>query len=339
VKSQTNKLIYYDSDWKVISDKSNASYFRKIEDQPNNPKHFLVKDFYITGEVQMEAEMTSIDPEIMDGDVKFFFKNGKQHTSRKYRDGKEDGYYKEWYENDKLEKEGLMENDELNGEWKYYYANGKLRTTGSYIAGSTSGIWKTYNLDGEYYLQQNYKDNQLIGIKLIDNSKGLYEYYTEIDSIGKINIIPFIGYDTDKEYKLVEPLIKDNINFLQKCTDFNTFQINYPYTMIWLTNCPYMGKFEINATKFMVEYTTEIEKSYKYSSFMTKMYILGLGAYLLENNGKINDLNKFHETGALFLINYYLSLKKIDSKEKSKKIEMLAELNSRGKLLDYIKKY
>jgi hypothetical protein len=89
----------------------------------------------------------------------------------------------------------------------------------------------------------------------------------------------------------------------------------------------------------MVEYTTEIEKSYKYSSFMTKMYILGLGAYLLENNGKINDLNKFHETGALFLINYYLSLKKIDSKEKSKKIEMLAELNSRGKLLDYIKKY
>jgi hypothetical protein len=47
---------------------------------------------------------------------------------------------------------------------------------------------------------------------------------------------------------------------------------------------------------------------------MTKMYLLGLGAYLLDNSGKINDLYKFHESGAVFMINYYLALKKIDSK-------------------------
>lgn len=337
--SQTIKTIYYDSDWKEISNKKNASFFRKIENDKNHTNHFIVKDFYITGEAQMEAEMISYNPEVMDGNVTYYFKNGKKHTERKFINGKENGYYKEWYENGEIESEGLMQNDGQTGEWKYYYSNGKIRTTGTMIKGNKSGNWKVYNIEGKYYLQQTYSNDNLTAIDLIDKSKGLYEYFTEVDSTGNYSIRPFIGYKTNEEYKLTEPLIRDNIKFLQSCTDANTFQINYAYTLIWLTNCPYVGKFAINATKFMVDHTTEIEKSYKYSSLMTKMYILGLGLYLLDNNGKINNLSEFHESGAIAMINYYLALKKIDSSEKSKKIESLVDLQRNGKLLEFIQKY
>jgi len=337
--SQESKTIYYDSNWKVISDSKKASFYRKIGSSPNEKGHYLVKDYYITGEIQMDAVMSSYDPEIMDGDVNYYFKNGKKQTERKYINGKENGYYKEWYENGKIENEGLMKEDKLEGEWKYYYANGNTRMIGSYINGLKNGVWKISNIEGEYYLQQKYKDDILISIELIDKSKGLYEYFTEIDSIGNYNITPYISYKTSEEYKLVEPLIRNNINYLKTCTDFNVLQIDYAYTFLWLTNCPYLGKFAIGATKFMADYTTKIEKSYKYSPLMMKMYLLGLGKYFLDNNGKINDMNKFHEIGATFMITYYLELKKIDKKENSKKLEELVDIFNKGKLNDFIKKY
>lgn len=337
--SQEIKTIYYDSEWHVLPSKKNASYFRKIENNPNKEKHYIIKDYYITGEIQMEAEMTSYEPEIMDGDVSYFFKNGHKSTERKYINGKENGYYKEWYENGEIEKEGLIQNNEQTGEWKYYYANEKLRMVGTLTNGKKNGIWKIYNLDGQFYLQQSYNNDVLTGLDLIDKSKGLYEYFTEIDSTGKYSIIPFIDYETNEEFKLSEPLIKNNITFLQTCTDPNNFSINYAYTLIWLSNCPYIGKFAINTTKFMVDYVTEIEKSYKYSSEMTKMYILGLGSYLLDNKGKINSLSKFHESGAVCMLNYYKTLQNIDAKEKSKKLESLLDLQKDGKLLNFIEKY
>ncbi|MFI5171685.1 MAG: toxin-antitoxin system YwqK family antitoxin [Chitinophagales bacterium] len=330
--------VYYDADWKPVGDKKDAVFYRDITAHYPPNDHFLIKDHFITGELQMEAELSSLEPEVRIGEVNYYFKNGKKSQSLTYSNGKLNGKYFKWFENGAIEEEGVMKDDDQAGEWKYYYANGKLRMSGNYISGSKSGEWKVYNLEGVYYLLQTYKEGNLSAIKLIDKSNGMYQYFSTVDSQNKFSLTPFVDYSTAEEFKLVEPLVKENLKYLQSCTDLNQFYLVYPFTMIYLTSNPTLGKFVVNTTPFMVEYS-KVEESYKYSSIMTSMYMLGLGAYFLEHQGQIDDLNKYHESGAKYMINYYLQMKKVDSKEKSKKLEELVELEEKGKLEDFIKKY
>jgi hypothetical protein len=69
------------------------------------------------------------------------------------------------------------------------------------------------------------------------------------------------------------------------------------------------------------------------------MYILGLGAYLLDNGGKINDLDKFHLSGATTMLTQYQARKKTDAGQTSTKLEELLALQKSGKLAAYIKNY
>jgi antitoxin component YwqK of YwqJK toxin-antitoxin module len=337
VVCQEDNTIYYDENWKEISDKSEAHFYRKISESADNPKHFVVKDFYISGEIQMEAIYSSLDPEIKNGDAFFYYKNGQKQTKRFYIDNEENGSYQEWFPNGNPLSEGAMKNNEENGIWKYYYSDGKLRKEGAYANGYEDGVWKIYNLDEVYYLKYTYKNKLLSKAELIDDSKGYYEYFNDPDGTEN-SINPYFYYRQTEEFKATEHLIKKNIELLQTSVDFNVQNVIYPFTLLWVTNCPYLGKFEIYVGRFMLDYTT-LDKSYKYAPLMTKMYTMGLASYFLDHGGNTSDNIAFHEAGATFMVNYYLNLKKLDSSQKNEKMEKLANLLKKGKLNSFIKKY
>jgi hypothetical protein len=309
------KTIYYDANRNEISDKSKAVYYRKVVRDAHMPTLFLAKDYWITGELLMDAELSSVEPQVKNGAIKYFFKNGKKKS------------------------EGKMQNDRLIGECSYYYANGVLRASGPYTNGKKNGVWKTFNTEGVQYLKQTFENDVLTGIELLNKAKGFYEYYSEEDSTVRYTLVPSVSYKTAEEYKLTEPLIKDNFKFLETCINQSVFQPDYQYTLIWLTNCPYAGKMTVNLSHFMKDYTTDLERSYDYYPQMTKMYMIGLGKYLLEHNGKVESPAEYHASGANSMVNYFLTLKKSDPKAKSKKMDELADLQKKGKLLSYIQNY
>lgn len=53
--------IYLDKSWKPISDPAEASYYRTVEPQDGK---FMVHDYYINGQLQMEALCTAYQPKL-----------------------------------------------------------------------------------------------------------------------------------------------------------------------------------------------------------------------------------------------------------------------------------
>ncbi len=338
--SQNIKTIYYDAEWKVINNKKNATYYRNIEPYSKDKTHFLVKDFYITGEKQMEAILSSIEPEINDGYSNFYYKNGQQNTARNYINGKENGVYKEWYSNGQLKMEGNIKDDNKTGSWSYFYSNGKLNTSGIYLNNNKNGIWKIYNIHGINYLNKIYLDGLLNKIEILDNKKIVYEYYSELnEKDNKENLIPFIDYNTENEYELFATAIIDNINFLENNIKLDQFDEVYAYTMLWLTNNPTLGKFGLNMTKFVADFPLKIEKTYEFESLMFKMYTLGLGKYSINRSTNRKDEIAAQVSGIETMLKLYNALKAKNTKAISKKMEKLSDLSIKNQLYDFIKNY
>src|SRR5690242_19897643 len=89
---------YYDKNWNVVSDTSSAAYFRTVkEDVP----FYVVRNYYISGKLQMEAWCDTYQPEI-----KY---NGKKTV---------------YYENGVVKEEGIYKKNALAGMFRSYYEDG-----------------------------------------------------------------------------------------------------------------------------------------------------------------------------------------------------------------------
>jgi antitoxin component YwqK of YwqJK toxin-antitoxin module len=161
--------IWYDANWgKTV--KAQASYFRPAPVKKDNG--FLLVDYYLSGVKQMQAFSLKLDEELFDGEVVWYYENGKvmqtvnyksnvligkrknYHESGplksqySYTDGKIAGDWVSYFENSKLSESGKYENGERNRSWKEYYKNGKLKGEGNYANDKKVGVWKMYYYDG-----------------------------------------------------------------------------------------------------------------------------------------------------------------------------------------------
>lgn len=94
---------YFDHEWKTVTDPAKASYYRTIE---QNDRGFLVRDYYISGKLQMEAECTMVSPELMtEGKRVLYYENGKVNETGEYHFNERIGIHKWYYENGQPKKE------------------------------------------------------------------------------------------------------------------------------------------------------------------------------------------------------------------------------------------
>jgi periplasmic protein TonB len=70
---QLNDTIFYDQNWKE-TDNSNYLYYRIIE---KDGKLFSVRDYWLTGDIQMRGVYKSLKREIRHGDFIWYYRNGK----------------------------------------------------------------------------------------------------------------------------------------------------------------------------------------------------------------------------------------------------------------------
>jgi antitoxin component YwqK of YwqJK toxin-antitoxin module len=89
-------------------------------------------------------------------------------------DGSRDGHWRDLYPDGKVKAEGDYNNGKEVGEWKYYYPDGKLEQDGKFTStGKFHGIWKWYYNSGQLMREEEYNNGFKDGI------------HTEYDESGK----------------------------------------------------------------------------------------------------------------------------------------------------------
>lgn len=129
--------IYLDIDWKEVPDSSQAKYYREYRlDQDSN---FIgkVQDFYISGQLQWEGHISSMEPFIMEGICRWYYENGI------------------------LKERGRFVNDERQGDFICYYDNGQIKYSGAYINDNAEGVFIIFDKDGTLLPQELYRSDTL----------------------------------------------------------------------------------------------------------------------------------------------------------------------------------
>ena len=130
---------YFDSEWNRCQPKD-ATYYRIITySAPHTPKG-VVKDYYISGELQSEQTPVYIDYDdegknFHEGETHLYHKNGKVAESGYYFNNKHNGPYTQFYENGSKQTEAFFNFGVLNGTLISYFENGNPYTVAIYDNG------------------------------------------------------------------------------------------------------------------------------------------------------------------------------------------------------------
>lgn len=147
--------IYYNKNWKVITNKAFASYYRYAL-YPANPtmaKEF--KTYYIDGALQSEGSFLELDKND-DANSKFtdtyisYYKDGNVEEKKTYVDGKLNGEYSIYFNNGNINKHFLMSEGRRDGLSATFTEDGKICTLTPYVSDQPDGYYVVVDIDGNY---------------------------------------------------------------------------------------------------------------------------------------------------------------------------------------------
>lgn len=147
--------IYYNKNWKVITNKAFASYYRYAL-YPANPamaKEF--KTYYIDGALQSEGSFLELDKND-DANSKFtdtyisYYKDGNVEEKKTYVDGKLNGEYSIYFNNGNISKHFLMSEGRRDGLSATFTEDGKICTLTPYVSDQPDGYYVVVDIDGNY---------------------------------------------------------------------------------------------------------------------------------------------------------------------------------------------
>ena len=158
VPKDRTDTIYYDKTWRVISNKTFATYYRYALYPADSlaPKYF--KTFYLNGELQGEGN---------------FIELGDRNDANSIFDGEIDYYYP----GGALKRRMFYSNGKSNGECTDYYENGNIKEHISIIDGKKHGINSSFTEDGIVCRLQEYDNDKPSAFYVIVDKDGNYSKY------------------------------------------------------------------------------------------------------------------------------------------------------------------
>ena len=156
-----NDTLYFDKTWK-LSTCQDASYFRIITNDTSGKFLFHIKDYYISGQLQMTGMYKSINPDFKTGPFIYYFSDGSKHLMCNYIKNQLEGDYKEWYKNGQIKSEKYYKHNLLNGAEKSWSKEGNLIKKVEYKEGKKNGYFYTFYDNGQPVRKDLYKNDKLI---------------------------------------------------------------------------------------------------------------------------------------------------------------------------------
>ena len=131
---------YFDENWNRCKQKD-ASYYRLVTYESDNKPQGVVKDFYISGQLQSEFTAVYLDYDdegknFHEGEATWYFKNGKIEQKRYYYNNQINGKNTFYYDNGQIAQEANYNNGYLDGTYQSWYKTGKTKLIAYYEKGS-----------------------------------------------------------------------------------------------------------------------------------------------------------------------------------------------------------
>ncbi|MEL7269174.1 MAG: hypothetical protein AAGL34_06350 [Bacteroidota bacterium] len=162
-----NDTIFYDDQWKK-SEKQLAAYFRVATQEAEG--RYLVKDYFITGELQMEGVSRYPDRDYWEGKVTWYNKDGSLLQIGNFAQGRLNGDFESYIDGKKL---------------MAVYKNGRL------LSGKTNSLYRNYRFYSEI------RNDTLFEISHLGSLEGpRNERYLVMDDFGTYQTMRSVSYDS-----------------------------------------------------------------------------------------------------------------------------------------------
>lgn len=168
---------WYDADWETVSTKDSATYYRPKPIRQTNGL-YLVKDYFMSGALQMEAYSKTIPKDVYHGILKRYYENGQVEDSENYINNNKHGKNVGYYQNGKLADDEYYVNGLLQGVQKYYREdNGGLYLQVDYAKGLFHGDYIEYHKSGAVKRKEKWKRGNMKSGMCYDESAKKVPYY------------------------------------------------------------------------------------------------------------------------------------------------------------------
>lgn len=184
---------FFNEEWKHC-DSAVASFYRVITYNDQGSPKGIVRDYFISGELQWEGRFSYLDKydsynSKHEGECSWYYKNGKKQSTTYYLNGIRSGHSKGWYENGTCSFECTYKSGQFTGMYLAWYESGLLQSYAYYENGKIIGT-DAYNCDefGECGATEKYnffppkevksKKNSETDLDLFDFTSDNYGYYT-----------------------------------------------------------------------------------------------------------------------------------------------------------------
>lgn len=186
--AQDIDTIYYNEGWEMIDNTKEAVYFRVYANEKTNGFYEL-KDYFISGELQMSGQYTDIAHEDRTGEFKAYYENGQLNYIATYKNNRLEGTYESWYEDGTVKSEVEYKRGRRVGEANYYFENGQLEAR--YLFDADSGV------DSVYWF---YEDGQpeAVGTMIGDQYNQSIRYFEYWNEMGDKTITNGVGEMTSE---------------------------------------------------------------------------------------------------------------------------------------------
>jgi antitoxin component YwqK of YwqJK toxin-antitoxin module len=223
-QSENDKIIYLDST-NMVTTSNNYKYYRIIKDYKLDKESYTILDYYKSGALQMEGTSQNKEGFSKEGEITYYYENGKKKSVTNFVKGRVNGKDFEWYDNGNKKLEGVYIEDEkkrtaqhkidqfwdINGVQKITDGNGFFEDQGESESskgeiknGFKEGLWEgTFKKHKNSY-KETYKNGKLISGISTDKNGETYKYTEEeIAPNPKNGIMDFYKFIA-KNYKTPE---------------------------------------------------------------------------------------------------------------------------------------
>ncbi|WP_460219844.1 toxin-antitoxin system YwqK family antitoxin [Psychroserpens sp. MEBiC05023] len=188
-----NDTIWFDQDWNETS-KYYAEFFRPQPKLKNGK--YLIKDYYINGQLQMKGLSIRQDSTFFDGLVTHYYKSGETKSTVQFKNGKPHGKATQYFENGSISLIVPYNDGVEHGTYKAYHKNGNLRGRIDLKNNIRDGLYEEYYENGNKRAFIIYKDGKVNGdfIEYFENGNIRYAAY-QINNMlqGVVKVYDFDG--------------------------------------------------------------------------------------------------------------------------------------------------
>jgi membrane associated rhomboid family serine protease len=181
--------VFYDSNWVETDNHAAARYFRLGWRDSLGRWQGDVRDYYISGKIQMKGRYTD---NMHDGVFLYYSEEDHYESAGRYEREDPVGKWEYYYPNGRLHREvvyagrtftrsvydtaGVAQVVNGNGRQVTWHATGAVSEEGAFENGLRQGLWRGFYADGKPYFEEYYRDNRLERGRSLDVHGNKYVY-------------------------------------------------------------------------------------------------------------------------------------------------------------------